>query len=217
MIANIFKCEPSPRMSGDERRDQILQASVELFSKRGFAGTTTKEIAKMAGVSEALVFRHFSTKDELYNAILEGKSCQLGFMRTVSGGNEELNKAIEAKNDKEVFYRIALDSMNAQQSDPRFMRLMLYSALEEHDLAERFFRESVSRIYEFIGKYIRMRQDDGAFKKIDPEIVVRAFHGMIVHHSLNNVLWNKRIKIVDITNEEAAREFTEIVLNGILK
>jgi AcrR family transcriptional regulator len=204
-------------MSGDERRDQILQASVELFSKHGFAGTTTKEIARMAGVSEALVFRHFATKDELYNVILEGKSCQMGFLRTVSGGNEELNKAIEAKDDRDVFYRMALDSLNSQQSDPRFMRLILYSALEEHDLAERFFRESVSRIYEFIGGYIRMRQDDGVFRKTDPEIVVRAFHGMIVHHSLNNILWNKTRKIVDITNEEAARKFTDIVLNGILK
>jgi AcrR family transcriptional regulator len=171
----------------------------------------------MAGVSEALVFRHFATKDELYNAILEGKSCQMGFLRTVTGENEELNKAIEAKDDRDVFYRMALDSLNSQQSDPRFMRLILYSALEEHDLAERFFRESVSRIYEFIGKYIRMRQDDGAFRQTDPEIVVRAFHGMIVHHSLNNVLWNKKKKIVDISNEEAARKFTDIVLDGILK
>jgi len=204
-------------MSGDERRDQILQASVELFSKRGFAGTTTKEIARTAGVSEALVFRHFATKDELYNAILEGKACQSGFLRMISGENEELIKAMEAKDDRDVFYRIALDSLNSQQSDPRFMRLILFSALEEHDLAERFFSESVSRIYDFIGDYIKIRQKDGVFRQVDPDIIVRAFHGMIVHHSLNNVLWNKVRKIIDITNEEAAREFTEIVLAGILK
>ncbi|MDQ3087844.1 MAG: TetR family transcriptional regulator, partial [Acidobacteriota bacterium] len=44
-------------MSGDERRAQILQVAIRLFSYKGFSGTTTKEIANTAGVSEAMVFR----------------------------------------------------------------------------------------------------------------------------------------------------------------
>ena len=204
-------------MSGDERRDQILQAALELFSKHGFAGTTTKEIARMAGVSEALVFRHFATKDELYNAILEGKACQMRAFRSLNGDNDELAKAMTEKDDGTVFYRLALGALDAQQSDPRFMRLLIFSALEEHDLSERFFKESVTRIYDFIGDYIRTRQKDGAFRKVDTSVVVRAFHGMVVHHSLNNLLWNRSRTIVDITNEKAAREFSDILLHGILK
>lgn len=203
-------------MSGDERRGQILQAALELFSKHGFAGTTTKEIARISGVSEALVFRHFATKDELYNAILEGKACQMRAFRPLNGDNDELSTAMEQKDDSTVFYRLALDALNAQQSDPRFMRLLIFSALEEHDLSERFFKESVSRIYDFIGDYIKLRQKDGDFRKIDAVVVVRAFHGMVVHHSLNNVLWNKSRTLVDITNEKAAREFSDILLHGIL-
>jgi AcrR family transcriptional regulator len=203
-------------MSGDERRDQILQAALDLFSKHGFAGTTTKEIARTSGVSEALVFRHFATKDELYNAILEGKACQMRAFRSLNGDNDELSKAMAEKDDSTVFYRLALDALNAQQSDPRFMRLLIFSALEEHDLSERFFNESVSRIYDFIGEYIKLRQKDGAFREMDTAVVVRAFHGMVVHHSLNNVLWNKSRTLVDITNERAAREFSDILLHGIL-
>jgi len=204
-------------MSGDERRDQILQAALELFSKHGFAGTTTKEIARTSGVSEALVFRHFATKDELYNAILEDKASQMRAFRSLNGDNDELSKAMEEKDDSTVFYRLALDALNAQQSDPRFMRLLIFSALEEHDLSERFFQESVSRIYDFIGDYIKLRQADGAFRQMDTAVAVRAFHGMVVHHSLNNVLWNRSRTIVDITNERAAREFSDILLHGILK
>src|ERR1700681_2661655 len=69
---------PSPlgaRMAGDERRMQILGCAVRLFSQRGFRGTTTKEIAQAAGISEAMVFRHFATKEELYSAILDHKAC----------------------------------------------------------------------------------------------------------------------------------------------
>src|SRR5918911_4016122 len=71
--------EPFPlvgggRMAGEERRLQILRVAVRLFSGRGFRGTTTKEIAQAAGVSEAMVFRHFATKSELYSAILDHKA-----------------------------------------------------------------------------------------------------------------------------------------------
>ena len=70
MINELFNCDYTGRMPADARREQILQTAVTLFSQRGFKGTTTKEIAKAAGVSEAIIFRHFATKDELYGAIL---------------------------------------------------------------------------------------------------------------------------------------------------
>ena len=69
----------------------------------------------------------------------------------------------------------------------RFMRLLFYSALEEHELAERFFHEFIERIYEFIGGYIERRQADGAFREMKPRMAVRAFLGMLIHHSLNNI------------------------------
>ena len=58
-------------------------------------GTTTKEIAAAAGVSEAMVFRHFASKDELYAAILDTKGCQDGVHRFPWEENEVLRKAIE--------------------------------------------------------------------------------------------------------------------------
>lgn len=204
-------------MSGDKRRQQILDSAVGLFSINGFRGTTTKEIARGAGVSEALVFRHFSTKDKLYEAILDGKACKSGLHEFPWEENEIIKKAILDEDDDAVFYNIALDTLNKQQSDVSFMRLIFFSALEEHELAERFFGEYVSRIYEFVGKYIKSRQEKGAMREIDARIVVRSLLGMLVHHSLNNVLWDKERKILDITNEEAAKGFSDILLRGISK
>jgi hypothetical protein len=79
-----------------------------------------------------------------------------------------------------------------------------------------FWDRTVLRIYQFLGSYINERQRDGAFRDIDPMIVVRAFIGMIIHHSLNNNLWDPQRRLLDITNERAAREFTEILLKGIV-
>lgn len=215
MIKDLFKCDPVGRMKGDERREQILQTAVNLFSQRGFKGTTTKEIARAAGVSEAMVFRHFATKDELYGAILDTKGCEDGVHRFPWEENKTLQKAIEEKDDLAVFYNIALDALNKHQADVGFMRLLFYSALEEHELAERFFHEFIERIYQFIGGYVEMRQSDGAFRQLNPRIAVRSLLGMLIHHSLNNILWDKKRVILDISNEEAAKNFSEILLRGI--
>ncbi len=204
-------------MTGDKRREQILQTAVNLFSHRGFSGTTTKEIARAAGVSEAMVFRHFSTKDALYGAILESKKCQDGLHQFPWEINPAIQKAIEDKNDFEFFYNFGLQALEKHQADIGFMRLLFYSALEEHELAERFFGEFVAKIYEFISDYVETRQHDGAIRKINPRIVVRSFLGMLIHHSLNNILWDKNHRLLHITNQEAAKNFAEIILRGVVK
>jgi len=216
LIKDLFQCDHVGRMTGDERREQILRSAIKLFSQRGFSGTTTKEIARTAGVSEAMVFRHFSTKSELYDAILGDKTCHDG-IRFPWEENPVLRQAIINKDDYSVFFNLALNALTKQQADENFMRLLFYSALEEHELADRFFNEFVARLYEFIGDYVKTRQQDGAMREINPRMVVRAFLGMLIHHSLNNILWDKRRRLLDITNEEAAKNFAEIVLRGVLK
>jgi TetR/AcrR family transcriptional regulator, transcriptional repressor of aconitase len=60
------------RLDAEERRKAIVETALPLFARKGFAGTTTKEIARAAGVSEALVFQHFPSKAALYEAIVQG-------------------------------------------------------------------------------------------------------------------------------------------------
>ena len=198
-------------MAGDERRLQILRVAMRLFSQRGFRGTTTKEIAQAAGVSEAMVFRHFATKEELYSAILDHKACLHDDLDPL----QKVAEAIRRKDDRAVFEGIALDALNHHESDPEFQRLLLHSALEEHELAHMFWEKFVLRVYHSLRTYIRQRQRDGAIKNVEPFVVVRAFVGMIIHHSLNNNLWDRERQLLRISNQAAARSFTDILLNGV--
>ncbi len=59
----------SCRLSAEERREAIIKAVRKLFAEKGFHGTTTKELADAAGISEALLFKHFPTKEALYSAL----------------------------------------------------------------------------------------------------------------------------------------------------
>lgn len=200
------------RMAGDERRMQILRSAVRLFSQRGFRGTTTKEIAQAAGISEAMVFRHFATKEELYTAILDHKACS----GTAFSPCELVAKAVADKDDRAVFEQLAFNVLNVHEDDPEFHRLLLHSALEGHELAAMFWERNVRPVYEFLGTYVRARQREGAMIEINPKVVVRAFVGMVIHHSLNNTLWDQKRLLLKISNEEAARQFTDILLRGVL-
>jgi len=199
------------RMAGDARRLQILRIAMRLFSQRGFRGTTTKEIALAAGVSEAMVFRHFANKEMLYSAILDQKAC----VHDTLDPRQAVAEAIASKDDRAVFEGIALEALNQHDSDPEFQRLLLHSALEEHDLAHMFWEKFVRRVYRSLGNYIRERQREGAIIKIEPSVVVRAFIGMVMHHSLNNNLWDRKRSLLKISNQAAAREFAGILLHGI--
>jgi len=76
---------PATRMAAVDRRQQIVSVASELFSKNGFNGTTTKEIADRAGVSEAIIFRHFPTKQALYSAIIDFKTALLASPELIHG------------------------------------------------------------------------------------------------------------------------------------
>jgi AcrR family transcriptional regulator len=199
------------RMAGEERRQQILRVAMRLFSQRGFRGTTTKEIAAAAGVSEAMVFRHFANKEELYSAILDYKAC--------AGSLEDpracVAEAIRRKDDFAVFSGLARELMRRHESDTEFLRLLTHSALEGHELAQMFWERNVRELYDFLGGYIRDRQRDGAMRHVDPAIVVRAFLGTVIHHSLNNTLWDTKRSLLNIPDEQAADEFARILLKGV--
>jgi AcrR family transcriptional regulator len=210
-LANNGATVNGARMAGDERRLQILRIAMRLFSQRGFGGATTKEIAVAAGVSEAMVFRHFATKKELYSAILDHKACLHESMDPL----QVVAEAIARKDDRAVFEGLALDALNQHDCDPEFHRLLLHSALEEHELAQMFWEKFVTRVYRILGDYIRERQRDGAIINVEPLVIVRAFVGMVIHHSLNNNLWDRKRSLLKISNEVVAREFAGILLNGV--
>ena len=211
--ADVASSAGHSRMAGEERRMQILRLAVTLFSQRGFSGTTTREIAQAAGVSEAMVFRHFATKEELYSAILDHKACSGSGFHPF----ETVADAVQRKDDRAVFEGLAFHALEHHEADREFHRLLLYAALERHELADMFWERNVRPVYEFLGDYIHQRQQDGVMIDIEPAVVVRAFIGMFIHHSLNNNLWDPKRTLLKISNEEAARSFAGILLDGITK
>jgi TetR/AcrR family transcriptional regulator, transcriptional repressor of aconitase len=125
------------RLDSDDRRKAIVNAAVPLFARKGFAGTTTRELAAAAGVSEALLFRHFPSKQSLYREILalgcEGDPA----LQRLAALPASIETAIGIV--RFMVRRFVLDSECERRELDLKMRLILHSCLEDGDYARELF------------------------------------------------------------------------------
>src|SRR5881409_4313013 len=103
MASAVVKSSQAPRNHRSSRRERqasIIAAAASLFAQKGFNGTTTREIARTAGISEALLFRYFPTKRALYAAIIAARSQLSQLMASIE-------EAAAERDDVRVFTLIA--------------------------------------------------------------------------------------------------------------
>jgi len=189
-------------------RDKILEAAIGLFAEKGFNGTTTKEIAEKAGVNEALIFRYFSTKRDLYGAIIEKKIQEDPKIEL------PLETFKETKDDSLIFRSLGIRMFECVEKDPSFLRLLHFSALEGHELSDMFFDTYVQHLRTVLSDYIEERISDGAFKNINPFLAARAFMGMLTNYIIVQELFGEKKK-KRIKKEDVVETFVKIFLEGI--
>ena len=195
------------RLPREERREQIIHAAADLFSRKGFRGTTTREVAEAAKVSEATVFKHFATKEALYAAIIEAKAQTHQILDTAMA-------AAGGGNDAKVLKTIAREMIARTQADPTLMRLLFFSALEGHALSDLFFRSRVQTMDAFLSHYIADRVAAGAFRPTDPMQATWNFMGMIAYHVLLRELFGLKPP-QHLTTERAVDEMVALFLQGV--
>lgn len=195
------------RMSAGGRREQILNGAMRLFAQKGFRGTTTREIAQRLGISEALMFRYFPSKEALYRAIIQKRT----------DGSEEMlfpKEAIQAKDDRQVFRSIASYLIRKNTEDPTFLRLLLYSALERHGLSNIFFENHATERIRLLSEYIRQRIREKAFKKVPPMLAARAFVGMVMHYVQAQEIYGMKNRF-RFSQKKVVDTFVDTFLNGV--
>jgi AcrR family transcriptional regulator len=130
----------SVKLSSEERREAIIQAVRRVFAEKGFHGTTTRELADAAGVSEALLFKHFPNKEALYSAM------QLSCCKGANPATVERMKALEPSASTLVLLvnvmvsRMVQGCSTAEEDQEIMNRLMLRSILEDGEFARVFLQ-----------------------------------------------------------------------------
>jgi len=196
------------RIPASTRREQILEIATQLFARQGYEGTTTRQISQECSINEALIFRHFPTKEELYWSVIE---------RKIDHANpaERMQAVLKAGGSElDVFSGVAHEILERRSQDSTLSRLLLFSALEKHSLSERFLATYAADYYESLADYIRLRIDEGQFRPTNPLLAARAFVGMVIYHSwIQEIFGGKRHQDFDLA--EVSRTLSEIWLQGM--
>jgi AcrR family transcriptional regulator len=195
------------RMKSEERRAAIVEAAIHLFAEKGFRGTTTRGLAAALGVSGPVLYQHFKTKRDLYRAIIETKSQQ--------GDRQTAGLAVlqEAGDDRAFFRYLGNRILERYEDDPDFMRLLLFSALEGHELADLFFERQVQGYFRLVSSHIQRRIEEGKFRPVDAQAAAYGFNGMVSHYGLTRLLFSNRV--AQKSRAEMVDEMVEIFLGGV--
>ena len=165
------------KLTALERKAAIVDAAIKLFSEKGFRGTTTRELAAAVGVSEPVLYQHFQTKSDLYAAIIIKTKSQDAQRFT-----EELEIYLAGADDRGFFTFLANQILDFYEKDPTYLRLLLFSALERHELKDRFHDRKAQGAMRAIAGYIGRRVRQGVFRSMDPTFLALSFMGMVAHY-----------------------------------
>lgn len=197
------------KLTGEERRQKIIHACIDLFSKKGFAATKTKDIGQAADISEALIYTYFEDKQALYDAIIEEKMKEAEHLYYPS-------ESVEKKDDHEVFRTMVANLVQRLSEDSTFLRLLLFSALEGNDLTKTFVEGPVSKFYDFFSSYISSRIKDNAFKPVNPMVAARSLAGMAVYFIIQRDIYGDET-LADIDQADIVETILTIFYEGVMR
>jgi AcrR family transcriptional regulator len=164
---------PKPRPVGSRRRPrrgrdtrhQILDASLRLFSERGFARTTVRDIARIAGITDAAIYYHFASKREVLEALFEER----GILPAI----HELEQMSTALPLRDTLLEIARRAMLVMQQNREFLRLVFMESLGSEPGAMEEARSVIGRWEEGVARVLRAYMERGQVRRLDARIAAR--------------------------------------------
>lgn len=205
--ANIDPLPSKHKLPANERRAAILASAIDLFAQKGFRGTTTREIAAAACVSEPVIYQHFATKSELYTAIVDH------MIESVTAKATEFDKLRNTTDPREFFVWLGMQVLEWFSEGGRRSRLLFYSALEGHELARIWHEKATQLVHSYLEPVIQAHVDAGLFRNIPPQVATKAFVGMVSDYGIGRTIFG--CPDYGITPETMIDHFVDVFLHGI--
>ena len=150
------------RMRAKDRRRQLLEVAAGLFAARGFRGTTTAELARAAGITEPILYRHFDNKLDLFVTLIE----EVG--REVIYGWQTALKTVD---DPAKRLRVLLAGNPATHERGRGIYRVIFQAMTEAETAPEIakpLRKHLATLHSFLKDELADLQKAGAVRKDEP-------------------------------------------------
>ena len=192
----------------EDRRDQIIDAAMQVFAQKGFTRATNKDIAHEAGITPGLIYYYFESKEALLKAIIETRSpAQL--ITTLPPQVFEL--------PPETFMRmLILRAMSIIESEQliQLVRMLLPEVVHNTEVAPIIF-SMIQRLLEFLGRYFETQMEKGALRRISGVLTAQVVVGSVFGFVLRRQILRDPTAL-EYTHEQIADVVSETVLQGIL-
>ncbi|OIK16037.1 TetR family transcriptional regulator [Bacillus sp. MUM 116] len=154
-----------------DKQKKILIAAIESFSEKGYAGTSTNEIAKKAGVAEGTIFRHYKTKKDLLMSIVAPMMAKLIASFIIN----DLNKVLDREFDQvEDFIKAMIENRRAfLKRHLSILKIMLQEIPFQPELREQFFEHVAKKTFERFVNVVKHYQGKGQIIEIPPASAAR--------------------------------------------
>jgi AcrR family transcriptional regulator len=188
-------------------KDRILESGLEVFSGKGYIGATTREIASGAGVAEVTLFRHFSSKERLFEEVVNRYS----FLPALKGLLPELRKM----DYRDALPAIALRFLEILEQRRELLRIVLGEMHRSPKLRE-ISRHFTGEMFKTLASYFKDLQERGILRTFNAESAARAFFGMFFSYFIREgVIGGKKIRKADL--KAIAGEYSDIFARGTVK
>lgn len=207
MSARISKKEKKT----EERRKQILDAAIEVFSAKGFEAATIPDIANAAGLAAGTLYLYFSNKRELFVASIKNLIFTSNLL--------DLIGKIPTGNIEEVFKRVMLDRfqlIESQGSKISRMPTLMGEIIRDPELKELALKDFLHPFMKKMEMAYRMFSVTGEVRRVEPAVIVRTIGGAIVGFLILKILEGDTSPINKLDQEKVAGDIAQIILHGLL-
>lgn len=189
-------------------KQRLLDATLKLISEKGYLGATTREIAQEAGVTELTLFRHFGTKEKLFEALLRNHT----FLPRLKELLPELNGLSYGDSLRLIATRFLL-SLKERKSLVKIM----YSEITIYpEKIKKLYNKFIDDLRLTLATYFRGLQKKGLLRSVSPEMAAQLFLGMLFSYFRSEEIMREG-GMKKQTMEKNIKEFVDIFMFGTMK
>lgn len=189
-------------------RAKILETALKLFSKKGYLGATTREIAKEAGIAEVTLFRYFPSKEMLFEEMLKSHS----FLPEL----RELLPEIADMPYERALTVIAEGFLDTLMRRKDIIRVMQAEMQRYPEKIHKSYNAFVQEVFKVLALYFSAMQKKGILRQFDSELAARAFFGMLFSY-FNAEEFFMRKKYSTVTLDVTISAYVDIFARGTAK
>jgi AcrR family transcriptional regulator len=191
------------------RRKQILDAALEVFSRKGYGEATIPDIAREAGVAVGTIYNYYESKRDLLVSLVDAYVVTAPFRELL---------VQSGKADERTFVRSLIENRLDWGSEnfERFL-FVFTEILRDPELRQQFAEQVLASVLQFPEKYIGEKISSGEFRRVNHKVIARALVGMVMGFLLLRQLEGGKSPAKGMPQPKLAAELADFVLEGLQK